>query len=268
MLAPAAMRPFPSLQAAGFAYGRIWADRSLLVPAAGFWVALQVLVTALSLWLGQGEVPPDPDAGAGSFSKTLKLIELMPMLLASVGISAVSVYWQRRILTGATWPGLAAPANWRVFRYLLRTLGLALVAGLPVLVFALVIAPMRAHIGNHGFVLSFLVGLILSGFILARLLPALPAIAMDKPELGFKAVWGLTEGNTMRMAVGVFLTALPILLTGLVVDDVVQVVGGVRSLAGASIAIITEFVQASVMAAYLAFCYDFFGGSPARGQVL
>lgn len=268
-MALANVGPFPSFDAARWAYRHIWDERHAFLPVAGIWIAAVVLSLGLLMLLGGAEPEPDPALTGESQQLLQGLAGLLSVLLSWLGLSSVVVFWQRRFLNEAPVPAIAAPVDRGVFAYMATEVMLALLAGLPLLVLAVLAGAFAGAGGDDPaggiLALPLTLGITAAALLLARFHLLLPAVAAGGQRPSLRASWDTTSGNTIRIVAGAIMTAVPVVLAGVMADGIFRSIGAEGSLTGAAIATIIEFVQVSVMGGYLAFSYRFFLGR--RGTV-
>ncbi len=228
------------------AFRFVWAERRDFVSLASLPVlvlALLAVVQAIVLPGETGDVTPD---GAESMEVALAPGQIMTLIL-NTGVSAFlyvafAVAWHRKILLPAEVSTAATALRWgrRQSRYLLLWLMVSVIASAPVAVLVLFATALA---GEEGLVLlpPVLVGAALATlFIYGRIVPLLPAAAIDRP-LGVAASWSLTTGNGWRMMGIAFLPLFPVILVQLLVA---MVFGSLAQAFGVEQSLSTTFVAA------------------------
>jgi hypothetical protein len=214
--------------------GLVW----LLVP-----LAIQVAATAL----GEGGL----------------LLSLIADLISLVGLSAIAVAWHRHVLLGEPLRGPIAPVNGRVLKYLLFGLVVAIVAAIPGLVILTASSLISGSPGGALSTFALLAGAIAAVLVFARLQLVFPGTAVGDPVAGLGGSWRLTQGNGVRLFVGILLSIVPVLAAVLVA----QLIAGMFQAAGAEklgaflglvAATAGGWVQAPLVAGFLSYAYLFF----------
>jgi hypothetical protein len=146
---------------------------------------------------------------------------LLIIVVSAVGLLWVAVAWHRYILLDEM-PGAVLPVfrGDRVFAYFLNSLLIGLVAlGIGLVVF-IPLGPLAAALANSGdngvivAVASTLVAAFIVTALLYRLMPILPASAVDKP-IRLSEAWSATSGATESIVILALLSALSIVLLDL-----------------------------------------------------
>ncbi|MDX6750006.1 hypothetical protein SH611_09330 [Geminicoccaceae bacterium 1502E] len=248
---------FPVLEITRKTYGSLFGDLPALMRAAALWAAFVIVLRALAGWTG---VAPEQAVESGVGGGALLVFSLSSLGAAAMtwlGISAVAVFWHRRILLGEPEPAVMAPLGGRVLLYLLAwillgLLGMAVVlAGLPL---ALLLPGLEWAV--------FLGGGLLTGFLVARLHLVLPAIAIGDPATNMAASWRMTEGNALRVLGAIFLTALPLTVLAILLALLAAALGLAAGAIGSALQAAFEFLHATLVAGLLSHSYSFFKSAP------
>ena len=147
----------------------------------------------------------------------------MGSLIAGLAVLACTVKWQRHAILGEPLRG-TAPLNGRVGRYALWSVALSLLCAVPAICAAgLGFATDLISHGSDAAVpfaaspagLALLVaGVLLSFFLLARLIAFLPGISVGDGSLGLRRTWQLSRGQGLRLLAVLALLALAVGLLG------------------------------------------------------
>ena len=145
--------------------------------------------------------PPGPNAALATFGVGLLNIVLYVMF---------AVAWHRKYLLPDERVTVADALKWRreKTRFLLRSVGISLVAGLAAAAVALVGSTLTAAAPPLGIVVmaaATLIALVLFG----RLSLILPAAAVGRRDFGFQDAWRETRGNALAM---VLILLLPVMI--------------------------------------------------------
>ena len=232
------------------AFRLVWEEGRDLVSLASLPVlvlALLAVVQAIVLPGETGDVTPDAAEG---MEVALAPGQIM-MLILNTGVSAFlyvafAVAWHRKILLPAEVSTVATSLRWgrRQSRYLLLWLMVSVIASAPVMALVLFATALA---GGEGLVLAppVLAGAALATlFIYGRIVPLLPAAAIDRP-LGIAASWSLTTGNGWRMVGVAFLPLFPVvvvqLLAAMVLGSLAQAIGVEQGLSTTFVAALLQY---------------------------
>ena len=198
------------------------------------------------------------------------------------GVFAFSVAWHRAILLGETprWALRFGRREWRFCGYafviglIVAGIGGALVLALGAAAAGIVTA--AGAVGNAAFLLPFAAWFVVLG-LGARLLLALPAVAVDEPDRLLRTAWQRGRHNSVRLFFGPFVTAIPffIIVVGMQLilfpvgtPDLIQRMTEGTSLLGS--AILTwllsalYFAQAAVTVGFLSYAYRQIAATTSR----
>jgi len=182
----------------------------------GFWYTafLPVLVLTVLNTLGAAlAVPVDPaDPSAGAYAPPLIAIAAHIALLALYVMFAVA--WHRRWLLPGESVTYATALKWdaRKSKFLVRLLLIA-VCAFAVMLPMFVLAQLLGLTGGPGDVItpgtafSAVITILVGYAVMGRLMPLLPAAAVDDP-LDLRSCWALTSGVTGRLMVILLLPGL------------------------------------------------------------
>lgn len=252
------MTPLPIIATVQNAYTDVWNGRAMLVRAAALWLALVLLLDGASNFLGFDAQPVTPENPAGAGYMLGGLITLVSGLVTVVGMAAIMVVWHRRILIGETMVGALAPVRRQTIRYLFMEIGITLL-GVAVASLALMISMALGPLAPIG----VMIGILASVLLTIRLVLVLPAAAVDDKGMTFRNSWQLTKEHWLRLVAGSLLAAIPIIIAAMVLQSLLQFLGGAGSLIGEFVSLVGGAVQATVGAAYLSFSYIHITAKPA-----
>ena len=245
------MRKLPFLRLAGHAHLDVLGNLGVVAQAAGLWVLVAWVLATVG------------NAG----------IALIADLAASVGVTAVAVAWHRRLILAEKIQRPAAPLDARVARYLVYTILLALMVALPAVVaLQLTLAMGSADAGpSVAGVLVVIIAVAAGLYASMRLQLVFPGAAVADPRTSLGASWAATTGNGWRLCLGFLLTTVPVTLAGMALafgmGALAEATGSfVLTAFAALVPIVTAFLQASLLAAFLSFTYLFFTGGPGGGN--
>ena len=245
------MRKLPFLRLARHAHLDVLGNAGELAQAAGLWVLAAWVLTAIG------------NAG----------LALVADFAASLGVSAVAVAWHRRLILAEQVRRPAAPLDARVGRYLLYTLMLTMVVVLPgIVALQLTFQTGAADAGPSLMgALIAIVAVVAGLYASMRLQLVFPGAAVADPRTSLGASWAATAGNGWRLCLGFLLTTIPVTLLGTAMALGMGMLAAatdsfVLTALSALLPIVTVFIQASLLAAFLSFTYLFLVNPPPREE--
>lgn len=204
--------PLPILSTVIDAYRFVWDGRRVFILTAALpVVVLSLAGIGLSLLPQQGLIQLDMPDRAEPVS-ALSVQDLAGSLISLLAYTMFAVAWHRKWLVGPEGITIWTALRWdqRKSRFLLRLIGIGVICTLSVFPMTLVLgilgSGMQAILPFAALAISALAGL-----IFARLVPVLPAAAVDDP-MTFRDAWGLVTGNNWRVLLICILPQLPISL--------------------------------------------------------
>jgi hypothetical protein len=256
------MQPFPLQKTVADAYLDVATHLGAFVRAGGVWILIPVLLTAATRVLFEMTAEPIEPGRPVMLPWPLFLLVIVANVLWLLGMSALVVFWHRRLLLGVGTPTALAPLSWNVVRYMAASFFLGLSIAIIVQLIAFVLGTLIAGPGGGAAsfgapVLRLLVG-VLGGLLLARIHLLFPAIAVGDTAMSLGRSFKLTEGYTLPIFLGIIACAVPMMLLGSIVQAALVAVGGAGSLSGFAISTALDFVQGAVIAAFLSLSYRFF----------
>ncbi|MDX6750007.1 hypothetical protein SH611_09335 [Geminicoccaceae bacterium 1502E] len=262
---------FPVLEIARKTYGSLFHDLPALARAAALWIGFMVLLEALIAFSGF-----DSEALMQAHMDGLSMTRLLVLGLAAgllnwLAITAVVVFWHRRILLDEQAPAAMAPLNGRVAAYVWALIKLAVTGGLAAVAGMVCSMPLAAGLmalghesplaGALAMAASFL-GMMLPIFVVVRLQLILPAAAVNDQAMTLRASWRTTKGSFLRMLLAGLLATLPLMVALVVATGAIMLLLGVGLVVMANAALIVlGFVQAVLLAGLLSHSYRFFKAS-------
>lgn len=191
------------------------------------WILVLAVMSILELYIF-GDA--DGKAGAGMYRPTDLVIAAISMLV----FSSIAVNWHRYILLDEV------TASDKVFRidrpvwnYAGRTLLIMLIALVPAIVISAVVLSVQPSLAPL-LVIPFAV----AGVYIMRMSVALPAMALERKDVGITLALQLTQGNNLQFAGLLALNALILLATFLVLGVVYSIVGSISLTAARILAFI------------------------------
>ncbi|SNB52174.1 hypothetical protein SAMN07250955_101199 [Arboricoccus pini] len=253
------MRPFPLSATVRAAYAAVLGELDTLLRAAGVWLLLLMAISAAARLLPEGNVEASP---------ALLAFFAVANLVWAFSLNAVAVFWHRHILLGEPAPELLAPVNGRVLRYVGVSLLLGLMIAIPFVLLLFVVSTIVAGPGGSispviDPALSRLLTSVSIALVMARIHLLLPAVAIGDRRMTPPRAWKLTAGYTLPLLCGIFACALPITLLGALLQELLANLGSSGSLTGLAVATIMDFIQATIVASFMAMSYRFFSAHVA-----
>ena len=213
---------------------------------AGFDMLLRIgwlpaLLMTLVGALLEPEAPRLDEQGVLEVSPGAMAVFVLLACLATALCAMVATCWQRAVLM----PGADAPRRWHLRlgrRELLYMLVAFFLLGLVFMALATAPGAVQALMaGQAGSALVLLLGPVVGAIVVARAAMVLPGIALDRgADIG--RVWRAAEGNTLRIAIALFLVSLPILAGELLLLEISAAV--VASEPGLLVELVLRFVRA------------------------
>lgn len=242
------------------AYASLLGDLAALARAAALWAAFVILLDGFAAWTGVAPEEAAPASVGGGRLLVFSVSSLAGGVLGWLGISAVVVFWHRRILLAEPEPAAMARLDGRVFGYLVAEFLLGL---LSVAIMAAIVPVSFLLPGLEWLVL--LAGGLAGTLLLARLHLVLPAIAVGDRATNIAVSWRLTRGNAWRLVAAALLAGLPLGLVGGLMAIAAAVLGLGAGAIGAALWTVFGFLQAALIAGLLSHTYRFFRGPAAAG---
>ena len=255
--------PLPVLLTVQYAYADVWDGRQLLIRAAGFWLALILLIDGVGAFLGFRNVEMGAENAAGAGYVFGAILSAVSTIVAIIGIAAIMVVWHRRILSNEPMAGPLAPVRRESIRYILMEIVVALIAA-TVTGTGVLISTLLGPLAPIGFMVSVIAGILIS----VRLTLILPAAAIGDTTMTLKKSWEQTKIHWFRLFAGSILAAIPIVVAAAVAQNLLELLGGAGSLIGEFIGLVGGVIQATVSAAYLSFCFIHITGAPSPSNAV
>jgi len=257
------MNKLPALRLARHAYLDVLANTQGLLRIGGPWLLLSWALLLLSR------------SGSALFT-------IAADLAVTVGAAAIAVVWHRHILANEPLTVRMAPVDARVGRYFMLTVILAFMVGAaPLLVLLmtggadLVGAPDAGAVESEGPGLSLIlvpITMLACLYAALRLQLMFPATAIGDQTMTPARSWALTSTNGWRLLGGFALATLPIAVAAIALTIALgwaaDATGSIVLSALADlIAVGNAWLQAPLIASYLAFSYLFFMRQQGREVV-
>lgn len=248
------MRSFPLSATVRAAYAAVLGELDTLLRAAGVWLLVLMAFSAATRLMPGDNVENSPG---------LLTFIVVANLVWAFSLNAVAVFWHRHILLNEPAPELAAPVNGRVLRYIGVSVLLGLMIAIPFLLLLFVVSTIVAGPGGavSPVIDPALTRLLMSvsiALVMARIHLLLPAVAIGDRSMTPPRAWKLTAGYTLPLLCGIFASALPITFLGALLQELLARMGSSGSLTGLAIGTIMDFIQAAIVASFMAMSYRFF----------
>jgi hypothetical protein len=276
----------PILETAGTCYAALWTQRDDLLRVAAVPALATFGLNLLLAWkfdlgmAGDPLDPPEPTLGA-----------YLVMLLALVPMTLFAVNWTRVLLLGRdSVGGLGLRWGVRESLYLLRALAIILAATLagfivaiPVVVVLTVLGIALGFLGGFGdggvnvdqaaqqfgFVIGMVLGIpifVIEIYLMFRLLLALPATAVDRPN-ALHLAWRSAKGTVGRLFLAYLLVVIPPYVAIFLLQFALGAAGlfTVAPFSAQLVGTILGFVAAAAGSSVLALAYHrLVGAGPSR----
>ena len=196
-------------------YAFVWHGRRRFASLAAPAVVVLAILSTLVTWLAVSTAPGDAQTRMAGPAGILFVLTVPVAIFLWV---VFSVAWHREILIAGESVTVGAALGWsrRQSRFLLLSIAVGLLIGLVMVggglaAFAAssLFGVTQGGLANTLFLPLYLVGLISALVVSGRLALLFPAAAVDH-QMTFGQCWAATRGNGWRIAVIVFLVAVPV----------------------------------------------------------
>ena len=257
-------------------YAFVWRGRRRFLSLAAPPIVILAILSTLVAWLAAGLASGDaenPMAGAAG-------ILLFLMVPAAIFLWLVfSVAWHRQYLMPSESVTVGAALSWsrRQTRFLLLSIAVGLLIVLVMIGSTLAAFAASSLFGvgqgglaNNVFLPLYLVGLACALVISGRLALLFPAAAVDH-RMTFGECWATTRGNGWRLAVIVFLVAVPVWAAANLISAPIGYFGQTNSLTAILLAGLVDqtlgFVGVAVGVTALSIAYRAIMGAQGRTTI-
>jgi hypothetical protein len=246
------MRKLPPFKAISHAFGSVRNYAAVGIRFSLLWTAI---LLALAI-IGSLTAPPPPLPSDGFTPPEVSAVELLSAIVGLVAFCSIAVNWHRFILRDEA-GGRPMRLDGEVWRYLGNSLLVVLLAILPLVVMAVVLAflpPMANILLIPGAVAAVTFALALS--------IKLPAVALGRRDFGFKDAIRATQDNFWPlMAVGMLNGAIVLLMSVIVVIVVsafMSVSAILGTLAGLVLVVVLKIFYTLFSISIVSSLYGFF----------